>query len=196
VIKIIILGVLMMSSLNAKVEKAVVGGGCFWCVEALFERVVGVNSAQSGYSGGAVKNPTYEDVCTGKTGHAEVVEIEFDSDVISYEDVLNIFFEIHDPTTLNAQGADKGTQYRSVIFYTDESQKEIAKSVIEKQNQKFNKKVVTELSKLDVFYPAEEYHQDYFRKNPNVPYCAYVIAPKLQKLIKNPPKPLKQEVYK
>jgi len=186
----------MMSSLNAKVEKAVVGGGCFWCIEALFERVVGVSSAQSGYSGGAVKNPTYEDVCTGKTGHAEVVEIEFDSDVISYEDILNIFFEIHDPTTLNAQGADKGTQYRSVIFYIDENQKEIAKSAIEKQNQKFNKKVVTELSKLDVFYPAEEYHQDYFRRNPNVPYCAYVIAPKLQKLIKNPPKPLKQEVYK
>jgi peptide-methionine (S)-S-oxide reductase len=162
-------------------ETATLGGGCFWCMEAVFDNLKGVVSAESGYSGGAVQNPTYEQVCTGKTGHAEVVQIAFDPTVISYEDILRIFFTVHDPTTLNRQGDDVGTQYRSVIFYYDEKQKRIAENVVEeiKSENIWDDPIVTELSPFKSFYKAENYHQEYFSKNPNQPYCRIVIAPKV-----------------
>jgi len=163
-----------------KFKKAVLGGGCFWCLEAIFQRVNGVKKVVSGYSGGKRKNPTYEQVCSGATGHAEVVEIEFDENIISYDEILDIFFEIHDPTQLNRQGNDVGTQYRSVIFYVDENQKEVALKKIE-ELKKRGINVVTEVSKLDSFYKAEEYHQNYYNLNPNNPYCHYVITPKIEK---------------
>jgi len=162
--------------------KSVLGGGCFWCLEAIFQRVNGVKKVVSGYSGGKRENPTYEQVCTGVSGYAEVVEIEFDEHVISYENLLDIFFEIHDPTQINRQGNDVGTQYRSVIFYLDENQKETAlKKIEDLRNSGIN--VVTEVSALTKFYRAEEYHQNYFNKNPNNPYCGYVIAPKVEKFL-------------
>jgi peptide-methionine (S)-S-oxide reductase len=160
--------------------KAVLGGGCFWCLEAIFQRVKGVKKVVSGYSGGKRENPNYEQVCTGVSGHAEVVEIEFDENVISYENLLDIFFEIHDPTQLNRQGNDVGSQYRSVIFYLDENQKDTALKKIEELKKK-GINVVTEVSPLTKFYKAEEYHQNYFNQNPQNPYCGYVIAPKVEK---------------
>ncbi len=163
--------------------KLVLGGGCFWCVEAVFSNVKGVLNALSGYAGGARKNPSYEQVCTGVSGHAEVVQIEYDERVMSMAELLDIFWAIHDPTTLNAQGADKGTQYRSVIYYEDEAQKEIILESVKKASLKFRDKIVTEVSPLPTFYVAEAYHQNYFALNPNQGYCQVVIAPKLQKFM-------------
>jgi peptide-methionine (S)-S-oxide reductase len=172
--------------MNGKVEFAVLGGGCFWCTEAVFQELNGVLEVESGYSGGTVPNPTYEEVCSNTTGHAEVVRIKFDPAVISYRDLLNIFFSIHDPTTLNKQGNDIGTQYRSVIFYTTEEQHKIAKEFIEELTLKkyFKKPIVTALEKFDSFYKSEDYHKNYFKNNPNKPYCQLVIAPKLEKFRK------------
>lgn len=161
-----------------------IGGGCFWCTEAVFEEVEGIIDVVSGYSGGTIYSPTYEDVCTGLTGHAEVIQITYDDEKISLEEILEIFFATHDPTTLNRQGFDIGTQYRSVIFYTNEEEKEIAEKVIKKfeEDKIFENKIVTEISLLKDFYMAEEHHQDFYKKNPNYGYCSAVINPKLMKL--------------
>lgn len=164
-------------------EKALLGGGCFWCIEAVYNRVNGVYSAISGYAGGARKNPSYEQICTGATGHAEVVEITYDPDRITYEEILDIFWAIHDPTTLNAQGADKGTQYRSVIYYEDEVQKEKALISIQSSQTHWKEPIVTELSPAPEFYPAEAYHQNYYTEHPTQGYCAVVIAPKIEKFM-------------
>ena len=160
-------------------QTAYLAGGCFWCVEAIFQRVNGVKEVQNGYCNGSTQNPTYEAICTGQTGHAEVLKVDFDESEVSYESLLEVFFETHNPTTLNQQGADKGTQYRSAIFYTSDSQKQIATSVIGNI-----KGAVTEITALDVFYPAEAYHQDYFNNNANQPYCQMVILPKINKYFK------------
>jgi peptide-methionine (S)-S-oxide reductase len=167
-------------------EVATLAGGCFWCLEAAFQDLKGVENVQSGYAGGRVANPSYEDVCTGTTGHAEVVQITFDPRVVSFEDLLHVYFTIHDPTTLNRQGGDVGTQYRSAIFYDTPEQKATAERVIaELQAQKlWDEPVVTELKPLTAFYPAEDYHRDYFRRNPNQGYCRAVIAPKVAKVRK------------
>ncbi len=167
----------------AKIQKALLGGGCFWCIEAVFNRVKGVSSAISGYAGGANPNPTYRDICTGTTGHAEVVEITFDADVISFNDILEIFWEIHDPTSLNCQGADRGTQYRSVIFYLDETQKQEAMASAQALQKGLRDPIVTELSPAPEFFEAEAYHQDYYAINPNQGYCQAVVAPKVQKFM-------------
>lgn len=164
-------------------NKLVLGGGCFWCVEAVFSNVKGVFKAISGYSGGARKNPSYEQVCTGVSGHAEVVEISYEDEVITMDELLDIFWAIHDPTTLNRQGADAGTQYRSVIYYEDEVQKEAILNSIKKASATFKDKIVTEVSPLPEFYEAEAYHQNYFARNPNQGYCSVVIAPKMQKFM-------------
>jgi peptide-methionine (S)-S-oxide reductase len=166
----------------AQTEQATLGGGCFWCVEAVFERLPGVLSVVSGYAGGHKPNPTYEEVCTGTTGHAEVAHITYDPSTITYEQLLEMFWQAHDPTTLNRQGADVGTQYRSVIFYHDEKQKTIAEQSKRAAQQQFRDPIVTEIQPLTAFYKAENYHQDYYRNNPNAPYCAFVIRPKLKKL--------------
>jgi len=171
-----------MSDEPRPTETAVIGGGCFWCLEAVFERLDGILTVESGYAGGTTENPTYEEVCTGNTGHAEVVRITFDPSVMSYESLLNMFWEAHDPTTLNRQGADAGTQYRSVIFYQSVQQKEAAERSRNEIQKSFAKPLVTTIEPLRKFYIAEEYHQDYFRNHPNAPYCAYVIRPKLDKL--------------
>jgi peptide-methionine (S)-S-oxide reductase len=163
---------------------ATFGGGCFWCTEALFERVKGVKSAVSGYAGGAKDNPTYKEVCSGLTGHAEVIQVQFDPKEVSYETLLEIFFDTHDPTTLNRQGADEGTQYRSAIFYHDDAQKQTAEKVKKAAASNYKDPITTEIVPLKKFYVAETYHQDYFVKNPNAPYCAFVIRPKLQKFLK------------
>ncbi len=162
------------------------GGGCFWCIEAVFEEVRGVVKVESGYSGGHVANPTYQQVCTGETGHAEAVQITFDPDIVSLRDLLGIFFTVHDPTTLNRQGADVGTQYRSVIFFRDEAQKKAAESAIrEVEREKlYSGPVVTEVVPFSAFYKAEAYHQEYYRDNPGQPYCRIVISPKVVKFRK------------
>ena len=160
-------------------QTAYLAGGCFWCVEAIFQRVNGVKELKNGYCNGSSQNPTYEAICTGQTGHAEVLKIDYDEREVSYESLLEVFVETHNPTTLNQQGADKGTQYRSAIFYTNDSQKQIAASVIGSI-----KGAVTEITELDVFYPAEAYHQDYFNNNTNQPYCQMVILPKINKYFK------------
>ena len=160
----------------------VLGGGCFWCVEALYETLDGVTGAVSGYAGGKTENPDYYAVCSGKTGHAEVVRIEFDPAKISLEELLDFFWEAHDPTTLNRQGADVGTQYRSIILFNSPAQEAAAKASMEKARAKFADPIVTEIKPLERFYKAEISHQDYYRNNPNAPYCRYVIAPKLKKL--------------
>ncbi|WOE69130.1 peptide-methionine (S)-S-oxide reductase MsrA [Hydrogenimonas thermophila] len=165
-------------------EKATLGGGCFWCLEAVFENVKGVEDVVSGYAGGHINNPTYEAVCSGTTGHAEVVQITYDPTIISFKDILEIFWKIHDPTTLNRQGADVGTQYRSVIFYHDEKQKEIAKESKAEAQKNFTSPIVTEISPLQTFWKAEDYHQDYFKNNPNQGYCQVVVAPKVEKFQK------------
>lgn len=172
-----------MSATN-KTETADFGGGCFWCMEAVFERLPGVISVTSGYAGGRTENPTYQEVCSGSTGHAEVTQIEFNPDRISYIQLLDVFWQAHDPTTLNRQGADEGTQYRSIILYRDGKQKaEAEKSKIEAQKN-FRSPIVTEIMPLKKFYPAENYHQQYYDENSNAPYCQIVIAPKLYKLEK------------
>jgi peptide-methionine (S)-S-oxide reductase len=167
-----------------KYSTATFGGGCFWCTEAVFEVIEGVVDVVSGYSGGSVKNPAYREVVTGRTGHAEVVRLTYDPGIISYTELLEIFFKTHDPTTLNRQGADVGTQYRSVIFYHDSEQREAAESYIARLDLSgvYRGNVVTELVPFAPFYLAEEYHQDYFRKNPTQAYCSYVIRPKMDKL--------------
>jgi peptide-methionine (S)-S-oxide reductase len=163
---------------------ATLGGGCFWCVEAVFERVPGIRAVVSGYAGGQTVNPTYQAVCDGSTGHAEVVQIQFDPEVISYSEILDLFWQAHDPTTPNRQGADVGTQYRSIILYHNTAQKEQAEASKKKAATALGQPVVTEIVALEQFYAAEEYHQDYFRKNPKAPYCVAVINPKLKKLEK------------
>lgn len=165
-----------------KKERLVLGGGCFWCMEAVFENVKGVLSSVSGYTGGARKNPTYENVCSGATGHAEVIDIEFDADTISRDELLDIFFAVHNPTTLNQQGADVGTQYRSVVYYDNDEEKESILRAIKKAQENYEQEIVTEVSTLEEVYPAEEYHQHYFKKNPSQGYCQAVIAPKVNKL--------------
>jgi peptide-methionine (S)-S-oxide reductase len=165
-------------------QLATFGGGCFWCTEALFDRVKGVKKTISGYAGGAKENPSYKEVCNGTTGHAEVLQVEFDPKEVSYETLLEIFFDTHDPTTLNQQGADVGTQYRSIILYHDDAQKQAAEKMKNAAGSKYGDPITTEIVPLKKFYPAEDYHQDYFAKNPNAPYCAFVIRPKLQKFLK------------
>lgn len=169
---------------NGGLQLATLGGGCFWCLEAVFEQLAGVTRVQSGYAGGHVPNPTYETVCAGTTGHAEVVQVEFDPDVISFRDILEVFFTVHDPTMLNRQGADVGTQYRSAVFYHSPEQKAIAENLIAelKDDGAFSDPIVTEVTALDAFYPAEGYHNEYYRRNPEQAYCQYVISPKLAKL--------------
>jgi peptide-methionine (S)-S-oxide reductase len=168
-----------------KTEIATFGGGCFWCTEAVFQEVKGVEKIVSGYSGGnAPDEPTYREVCSGLTGHAEVVQITFDTNVISYEDILVIFMTTHDPTTLNRQGADAGTQYRSVIYYHDNAQKEIAEVVVKEISPYYENPIVTEITSLDIFHEAEKEHQDYYRNNQEQGYCSFVITPKLTKLRK------------
>ena len=164
---------------------ATFGGGCFWCTEAVFQEIKGVEKVVSGYSGGNVPgHPTYREICSGLTGHAEVVQVTFDANIVSYEDVLVIFMTTHDPTTLNRQGADRGTQYRSVIYYHDDMQKEIAEIVSKEITTYYENSIVTEISPLDVFYEAEREHQDYYRNNQAQGYCSFVITPKLAKLRK------------
>ena len=165
-------------------ELATLGGGCFWCLEALYETFDGIKSVTSGYAGGRTPNPTYKQVCSETTGHAEVVQIEYDPAKISYDQILEIFWDIHDPTTLNRQGADVGTQYRSIILYHNDAQKQAVEKSKAAAANKYKDPITTEVGPLKTFYIAEEYHQDYFRKNPKAPYCAYVISPKLQKLQK------------
>lgn len=176
-------------------QVATLAGGCFWCLEAVFDEVKGVQSVESGYAGGHVENPSYQAVCTGSTGHAEVVRVTFDADVVSYRDLLKVFFGIHDPTTLNRQGADVGTQYRSAVFYHDEAQKQIAEEVIEElaAQKIWDDPIVTTLEKMDQFYVAEDYHQEYFANNPLQPYCMAVVAPKVAKFRKQYLDMLKRE---
>jgi len=165
-----------------KTEVATLGGGCFWCIEAVYQKMPGILRLTSGYSGGHVTNPTYEQVCTGTTGHAEVVQIEFDPSLITYQQILELFWKAHDPTTLNRQGNDAGTQYRSVIFFHTEEQERIAKTSRTGAQKQFSDPIATEIVPLKTFYKAEEYHQDYYRNNASQPYCRFVIKPKLDKL--------------
>ena len=168
-------------------ETATFAGGCFWCLEAVYDEAKGVLSVESGYSNGHVANPSYRDVCNGNTGHAEVIQIKFDPSIISFRDLLNVFFTIHDPTTLNRQGADVGTQYRSAIFYHSPEQKAIAEQTISELNAQgiWNSPIVTEVEALKDFYIAEDYHQEYFARNQNQPYCQAVVAPKVAKFRKH-----------
>jgi peptide-methionine (S)-S-oxide reductase len=167
-------------------ETATLGGGCFWCTEAVFTQMRGVVSVYPGYAGGSVPNPSYEDVCTGRTGHAEVVQVDFDPAQLSYSDLLRVFFTVHDPTTRNRQGADVGTQYRSIILYHNAAQKAAAEKVVQEIGaaKLWRGAIVTELAPFTRFYPAEEYHRDYFRRNPEKSYCQLVIAPKVSKFRK------------
>ncbi len=167
---------------SLKKEVAVFGGGCFWCTEAVFERIKGVLSVAPGYAGGQSENPSYEEVSSGKSGHAEVVQIVFDSNIVSYEDLLTVFFAVHDATSLNRQGNDAGIQYRSIILYASDQQKTAAEKFINKLEASGKKPIVTELKPLDKFYPAEDYHRHYYQKNPNKAYCQAVINPKLEKV--------------
>ncbi|MDA4129031.1 MAG: peptide-methionine (S)-S-oxide reductase MsrA [Thaumarchaeota archaeon] len=168
-------------------EIVTLGGGCFWCTEAVFQELRGVQSVEPGYSGGTVPNPSYEQVCTGRTGHAEVAQVTFDPSTISLKELLQVFFTVHDPTTLNRQGGDVGTQYRSVIFYRNDEQKRTAEQVIEDVNTSkiWGKPIVTQLIPFGIFYKAEDYHKDYFQRNPNQGYCQVVIAPKVAKFRKH-----------
>ncbi|HRY50511.1 MAG TPA: peptide-methionine (S)-S-oxide reductase MsrA [Candidatus Paceibacterota bacterium] len=170
-------------------QMATLGGGCFWCLEALFKTLDGVIRVTSGYAGGNTVRPTYKQVCSGQTGHAEVIQIEFDPEIITYAELLEAFWQAHDPTTLNRQGPDVGTQYRSIILCHDEAQMKIAEQSRKKTAQRLKVPVVTQIVPLRQFYPAEDYHQDYFQLNPNVPYCAAVIRPKLEKFKKRSPLP-------
>jgi peptide-methionine (S)-S-oxide reductase len=163
-------------------QVATLGGGCFWCVQAVYKRIAGVKSVVVGYAGGTLANPSYEQVCAGSTGHAEVVQVEFDPQAISYAKILELFWQAHDPTTLNRQGADVGPQYRSIILYSDEDQRRAAEDSRRQAARLFPRPIVTELKPLTAFYRAEDYHQDYYAKNPYAGYCSFVIRPKLQKL--------------
>lgn len=165
-------------------EIATLAGGCFWCLEAVYGKLMGVQKAVSGYSGGATPNPSYQAVCTGETGHAEVIQITFDPAVISFEELLGVFFSVHDPTTLNRQGADIGTQYRSAIFYHSDVQKATAEKVVAELTPQFQSPIVTEVTAFETFYVAEDYHQEYFANNPNQPYCRAIVAPKVDKFKK------------
>lgn len=173
--------------MNSNHQVATLAGGCFWCLEAVFDEVKGVVSVESGYAGGHMDNPSYRAVCSGNTGHAEVVQVTFDPKSVSYRDLLNVFFAIHDPTTLNRQGADVGTQYRSAIFYHNDEQKQIAEELIRELNARkiWDRPIVTEVAKLDKFFMAEDYHQEYFANNPYQPYCQAVVAPKVAKFRKH-----------
>ena len=174
--------------MNDEMQVATLGSGCFWCTEAFFLKLKGVESVESGYSGGKVKNPTYREICTGMTGHAEVVQVKFNPKELSYEDILEVFWNTHDPTTLNKQGADEGTQYRSVVFYHNDDQKKVAeqyKIQLDKSGT-FKNPIVTEITPLSIFYPAEDYHQNYYALNPNQGYCQYVIRPKVEKFNTRP----------
>ncbi len=170
--------------MDSKFETAVFGGGCFWCTEAIFQRLIGVGSVVSGYAGGTTKNPTYEQVSMGETGHAEAIKIEFNPKEIDYQDLLNVFFATHDPTTLNRQSNDVGTQYRSAVFYTNNEQKTKAEEFIKnlEANEVYDDPIVTEIAPLDKFWEAESYHQRYYNNNQNKPYCSFVISPKIAKL--------------
>jgi len=170
------------------IKRLVLGGGCFWCTEAVFQDVKGVTDVTSGYTGGHRPNPTYENICSGVSGHAEVVDIAYNSKIISLKELLDVFFVIHNPTTLNVQGADKGTQYRSVIYYNDEQEREIIEETINKAQDNFEDKIVTEVSRLEEVYKAEDYHQNYYKLNSNQGYCQVVIAPKIEKFMVKFPK--------
>src|SRR5690606_9879480 len=172
--------------MDTKLETATLAGGCFWCTEAVFKDLRGVRSVQSGYSGGHKENPTYNEVCMGTTGHAEVVQLEFDASELSFADLLKVFFTVHDPTTLNRQGNDRGTQYRSAIFFHSDDQERAANETIKELEELgiYDDPIVTEVTKFDAFYPAENYHDDYFANNPNQPYCMGVVAPKVAKFRK------------
>ena len=172
-----------MSSMKNELETATFGGGCFWCTEAVFDEVIGVTDVVSGYTGGQLANPTYDDICTGSTGHAEVIRVTFDPAVISYAEILEIFFATHDPTTLNKQGADRGTQYRSAIFVHSPAQRLLADKIITQLNAEkiWGSPIVTEVTDAPIFYPAEDYHQEFFKRNPNQGYCMAVVSPKLSK---------------
>ncbi len=171
---------------NNYMEQATLGGGCFWCTEAVYKELKGVLKVLPGYSGGHLKNPSYQEVTTGKTGHAEVVQITFDPEVVSFAEILEIFFKVHDPTTLNRQGNDIGTQYRSVIFYHTEEQKQTSEKVIEllEKENVYDNSVVTEVTAFERFFIAEDYHHNYFERNPNQPYCSFVVSPKVEKFRK------------
>ena len=173
--------------MNTNLQTATLAGGCFWCLEAVFDEIKGVHGVESGYAGGSMPNPSYRAVCNGDTGHAEVVQVRFDPSIVSYRDLLNVFFAIHDPTSLNRQGADVGTQYRSAIFYHDDEQKKTAEELIKDLNSQkiWDKPIVTEVAKLDRFFMAEDYHQEYFARNPYQPYCQAVVAPKVSKFRKH-----------
>ena len=181
--------------MEEKREVATLGGGCFWCTEAVFAQLQGVEKVESGFSGGNVANPTYRQVCTEETGHAEVIQITFDPSIISYKDLLGIFFTVHNPTTLNRQGQDVGAQYRSVIFYHDDGQKKVAEEVIKEVNDSkiWGRPIVTQVVPFDVFYKAEDYHQNYYSNNPLAPYCQLVIAPKVSKFRQRYLKRLKEQ---
>lgn len=181
----LIFEIILVESIQ-EMQKITLGAGCFWCVETAFRRLRGVQSAVSGYSGGRSQNPTYESVCSGTTGHAEVVQVEYNPTVINTEKILEVFFFIHDPTQLNRQGNDVGTQYRSAVFYHNDEQKTLAQKLIDELNASGNlkSKVVTEVTKFEKFYPAEDYHQDYFNKNPGQGYCSAVVRPKVEKFVK------------
>jgi peptide-methionine (S)-S-oxide reductase len=174
----------MNDTKSSHVETAVFGGGCFWCLDAQFKLINGVKSVVSGYAGGTTKNPTYEQVCTETTGHAEVIEVEFDPAVVTYADLLRKFFRAHDPTTLNRQGPDVGTSYRSIILYRDANQKAVAEAIKGEAQKDWPDPIVTEIVPLQAFYRAEDYHQDYFAKNPTQGYCRIVVAPKVKKFEK------------
>lgn len=169
---------------SSNVQTVTLGAGCFWCVEAVFQAIPGVISAVSGYSGGNIKNPGYREVCTGRTGHAEVVQVTFDADIVPLDLVLDVFFATHDPTTLNRQGADVGTQYRSAIYFHEESHKAIAEAALLRAQSDWGNPIVTEITAFEVFYPAEDYHQAYYELNQEAPYCRAVIAPKMAKFRK------------
>ena len=173
--------------MNTNLQTATLAGGCFWCLEAVFDEMKGVVLVESGYSNGHISNPTYREVCGGDTGHAEVVQVKYDPSVISFHDLLNVFFAIHDPTTMNRQGGDAGTQYRSAIFYHDDEQKKVAEELIQSLNAQkiWDRPIVTEVTKLDKFYIAEDYHQEYFARNAFQPYCQAVVAPKVAKFRKH-----------
>jgi len=173
-----------MNDSTNHLQVATLGGGCFWCTEAIFQMLPGVKSVTSGYAGGTKVNPTYKEVCTGNTGHAEVIQIKYDPTVISYEKLIETFWEAHDPTMVNSQGPDHGTQYRSIILYSSEAQKAEAEKSKAKAQKQFRQRIVTEIVPLKQFYPAEDYHQDYYRANPNQPYCRAVILPKVEKFEK------------
>jgi len=183
---IILLVIISYTGMAKELEKATLGGGCFWCTEAVYLELKGVVDVKPGYSGGHIKNPSYKEVCTGTTGHAEVVQITFDSDVVSFSEILEVFFMTHDPTTLNRQGNDVGPQYRSVIFYHNEAQKETAEKVIQlfEEEKVYDKPIVTQVEPFDKFYIAEDYHKNYYNRNKGQAYCQYIITPKLEKFRK------------